>query len=58
MLDNKADKKPYSAVKVATLEDGKESKITMHFTAFDDEDARRFLSEGGYNDYKLILIEG
>jgi len=52
------EKKPYSAVKKQKLDDGKESTVTMHFTAFDDEDAIRFLSEGGYTDYKLILTEG
>ena len=58
MLDGRHnEKKPYSAVKKQLLEDGKESTITMHFTAFDDEDANRFLTEGGYVDYKLILNE-
>jgi len=57
MLDGRDEKKPYSAVKTSRLDDGKESKVTMHFTAFDDEDARRFLKEGGYQDYKLILME-
>lgn len=57
MLDGRDQKKPYSAVKVNEYEDGKASKLTMHFTAFDDEDARRFLKEGGYQDYELILTE-
>ena len=57
MLDGRDDRKPYSAVKMSEA-DGKESKITMHFTAFNDDDALRFLIENGYQEYKLILTEG
>jgi hypothetical protein len=56
MLDGRDEKKPYSAVTKRVLEDGKESTITMHFTAANDEEAQRFLIEGGYVDYKLILL--
>ena len=58
MLDGRDEKKPYSAVMTRKLDDGKESTITMHFTAANDEEAQRFLIEGGYQDYKLILNEG
>lgn len=58
MLDGRDEKKPYSAVKINEYEEGKATKLTMHFTAFDDEDARRFLKEGGYEGYELILKEG
>lgn len=58
MLDGRQDKKHYSAVKLNEYEEGKAAKITMHFTAMDDEDALRFLKENGYQEYKLILTEG
>jgi len=58
MLDGRQDKKHYSAVKINEVSENKEAKITMHFTAFDDEDALRFLKENGYQEYKLILTEG
>ena len=55
MLDGRDNqKKHYSAVKINEYEDGKATKLTMHFTAFDKEDAIRFLKEGGYEGYELI----
>ena len=57
MLDGRDEKKPYSAAKKIFLDEERYSQITMHFTAFDDEDARRFLKEGGYDGYELILTE-
>jgi hypothetical protein len=57
MLDGRDEKKSYSAVKINEYSDGKQGTLTMHFTAFDDEDARRFLKEGGYDGYELILTE-
>ena len=58
MLDGQhKEKVGYRARKKIPLEDDKYTQITMHFTAFDDEDAQRFLDEGGYDGYKIITDE-
>lgn len=57
MLDGQAEKVGYRARKLIDLGDDKYTSITMHFTAFDDEDAQRFLNEGGYDGYKIITDE-
>ena len=59
MLDGRdQERKSYTAVRIYETEVGRESKMTMHFTAFDDADAQRFLLENGYQEYKLMLTEG
>ena len=57
MLDGQAEKVGYRARKKIFLDDERYTQITMNFTAFDDEDAQRFLDEGGYDGYKLISDE-
>jgi hypothetical protein len=54
MLDGQQEKVGYRARKTIPLDDDKCTTITMHFTAYDDEDAQRFLDEGGYDGYKII----
>jgi FtsZ-interacting cell division protein YlmF len=54
MLDGQQEKVGYRARKKIFLDDERYTQITMNFTAFDDEDAQRFLDEGGYDGYKLI----
>jgi hypothetical protein len=54
MLDGQQEKVGYRARKRIPLDDDRYTQITMNFTAYDDEDAQRFLDEGGYDGYKLI----
>ncbi len=57
MLDGRQEKKGYRARKKIETPEGNIVNMTMHFTAFDDEDAQRFLKDGGYDGYKIITDE-
>ena len=56
MLDGiQTEKKAYKAVKEYEYAPGKTSKLTINFTAFNVEEALRFLEDGGYKEYKLVV---
>lgn len=55
MLDARHDEKQhFSAKKRIETPEGNVVNMTMHFTAFDVEDAKRFLKENGYDGYELV----